>query len=77
LWRRKHHFLFRELNLKVTYYAIPLPGGSRCGTMSSINCNNAVIKAVLVAVAVAVVVVAVAVVVAVEEALIIAKIGEE
>jgi hypothetical protein len=50
------------LNLTVTYYAIPLPGGSRCGIMGSINYNKTIIKTLLVAV---------------EEAVIIAKIGEE
>jgi hypothetical protein len=66
LWRRKHVLLFRELNRTVTNYAILLPGGSRCGNMSSINYNKTIIKALLVAV-----------IVAVEEAVIIANIGEE
>jgi hypothetical protein len=54
------------VNLTVTYYAIPLPGGSRCEIMSSINYNKTKIKAFLVAV-----------VVTGEEAVTIAKIGEE
>jgi len=54
------------LNLTVTYCAILPPGGSRCGIMSSINYNKTIIKALLVAV-----------VVAVEEAVVIAEIGEE
>jgi hypothetical protein len=63
---KKTYLTLSGIEPDVTYYAIPFPGGSRCGITSITNYNKTIIKALLIAV-----------VVAVEEAVIIAKISEE